>query len=96
MMIASLFLGLFFIICGIAIKNKKWLWIHQGLMKRPVEVDKYTYYMGIIDIITGIIFIMVGFMFYYFKISSKVMFIIFILYCAFSIYGEVKYRKKQV
>lgn len=94
MTIASLFLGLLFIVGGITIKTKKWLWIHQGFDKRPVDIDKYTKYMGNIDIVLGIIYIFVGVMFHYFKIPDIAAFIILIIYIALTIYGEIKYRIK--
>jgi hypothetical protein len=94
MTIAFLLFGLLFVVGGITIKAKKWLWIHQGFFKRPVDVDKYTKYMGNIDIIAGIIYIFVGVMFHYFKIPDIAAFIILIIYIALIIYGEIKYRIK--
>ncbi len=94
MTILLFILGLFFIACGITIKYKRWLWIHQGLIKRPVDIIKYTNYMGIIDVIAGTIYIIVGIMFYYFEMPTILVFIILIIYCISTIYGEVKYRTK--
>ncbi len=94
MNILFLFLGLFWIMCGIGIKVKKYLWIHQGLYKRPVDVDKYTNYMGIVDMIAGICCIILGFLFCFITISDKVIFILSIIYCTLIIYGEAKYRIK--
>jgi hypothetical protein len=92
MSIVLLFLGVLSIICGITIKYKKWLWIHQGLAKRPVDVNKYTNYMGILDVIAGIIFISIGLIFNRNNIPDASIFIVLIIYFAFTIYGEVKYR----
>jgi hypothetical protein len=95
MSILLLFFGSLSIICGITIKYKKWLWLHQGIVKRPVDVNKYTNYMGILDVITGIIFIGIGLMYNFYNISDAIIFIMLNIYIAFLIYGEVKYRIKN-
>jgi hypothetical protein len=92
MFIVLLFLGVLSIICGITIKYKKWLWLHQGLIKRPVDIEKYTNYMGILDVVSGIIFIGIGVMFHFYNISDAIIFIMLTIYVAFTIYGEIKYR----
>lgn len=92
MSIVLLFLGVLSIICGITIKYKKWLWIHQGLVKRPVDVEKYTNYMGVLDVIAGIIFISIGLIFNHNNIPDASIFIVLIIYFAFTVYGEIKYR----
>lgn len=92
MSIVTIILGILWVLCGIAFKFKKWLWIHQGIIKRPVDVNRYTDYMGIVDIAAGICYIIAGIIDYFYQVPEETFFLIFIITCCFVIHGEFKYR----
>ena len=93
MKIGFLVIGLYWIIVGIVVKRKKWLWIHQGIYKKPVDVEGYSNYMGFIDIVAGISCVMLGAISFYVNIPYIVAFIILITYSVLTLYGENKYKK---
>lgn len=94
MVLYLIFMGCLFIIFGILIKTKKWLWIHQGVCKRPVDINKYTKYMGILDIVMGLFYILIGIIFYCIKlkIPSWLLLIILAMNIVLIIMGENKYK----
>lgn len=94
MSIFLLFIGIIFILTGINVRKKKWLWFHQGFVKRPVDIEKYTKYMGTLDVIAGIIFFMLTFLSFYYVITKNIAILFLLIYCVFCLYGEFKYKAK--
>lgn len=88
-------LGVLLIACGVLTITKKWLWLQQGLCKRPVQINKYTKYMGIIDILCGLILVITEIIYFKTIIPSGITFLIFFLFISFIIFGEIKFRKKD-
>lgn len=87
--------GLILIIVGILTITKKWLWLQQGLLKRPVHINKYTKYMGIIDIIIGVICIVLGVIYFFNNQSGNLFIVPALLLIPLDIFGEIKYHKND-
>lgn len=95
MQMILLILGLYLILSGIAIKNKKWLWIHQGLIKRPVDTERYCKYMGLADAAFGSIYLLLHILSSYLYISEIIIAIVFVCYVIILVYGERKYKVEE-
>ena len=93
MNIIIIVLGLILIIIGILTITKKWLWLQQGFCKRPVHINKYTKYMGIIDIIIGVIYAGLGGIYFHRIIPSSLLFGTGLMFILLIIFGEIKHHK---
>lgn len=95
MSIIYIVLGAILVLAGILSITKKWMWIQQGVAKRPVYAEKYMRYMGTADIIFGLIGIALGIFAYGKHLKDSISFTYILVYLLFKIWGEIKYHKKQ-
>lgn len=95
MQINLLLLGLLLVVGGIAVKNKRWIWFHQGLYKRPVDTIRYCNYMGLADMAFGVTYLLMFLISFYIFISSVLISIVFVCYIIVLVYGETKYKVKE-
>ncbi|HHV10112.1 MAG TPA: hypothetical protein GXX75_07530 [Clostridiales bacterium] len=95
MSMAFILLGTILVLAGVLTITKTWMWIQQGVLKRPVHVEKYTGYMGSVDILFGLLGIALGVLRYGKDIYDSVSFAYILAYFLIKIWGEIKYRKKQ-
>ncbi len=89
-------LGAILTLVGVVTVIKKWPWMNQGFGRRPVDIPRYTKYMGIVDICYGVSFLIYG-LYCYLKSfeSDTITFIFLITFFIFSLYGEIKFKKKN-
>ncbi len=92
MSVALIVVGVILVLAGILTITKKWMWIQQGVVKRPVHVEKYMRYMGGVDIIFGLLGMALGILGYGDNIRISAL----LVYFPIKIWGEIKYRKKEM
>jgi len=95
MSILLIITGVILILGGTLSITKKWMWIQQGYFKRPVRVNEYMRYMGIVDIILGLYWITFGLINNGKHVSDGLVFLSLFIYVVLKVYGEIKYRIKQ-
>lgn len=95
MSIMFIVLGTIIVLLGILSIIKKWMWIQQGIIKRPVHVKKYMRYMGSVDIMFGLCWIAIGIIYYGSHIQDGIVLTSVLIYLLLKIGGEFKYHKKQ-
>ena len=95
MSIMLIILGVILILGGILSIVKKWMWLQQGLVRRPVRVKEYMRYMGAVDIVCGIISIVYGMINYGRHIKDGAVLIFLLAVFLFKLYGELRYHEKQ-
>ncbi|MBP1754978.1 MAG: hypothetical protein H6Q59_1376 [Firmicutes bacterium] len=95
MSILLIITGVILILGGTLSITKKWMWIQQGYFKRPVRVNEYMRYMGIVDIILGLFWITFGLINYGKHVSDGLVFLSLFIYVVLKVYGEIKYRINQ-
>jgi len=86
--------SVFLVVCGILTITKKWLWLQQGICKRPVHINQYTKYMGIIDILFGLIYAIAAIIYFKTAIPSGITLLILFVFISLIIFGEIKFHKK--
>ncbi len=96
MSIAIVILGCIYILLGVTSIVKKSLWIHQGVIPRPVDKDTYSRFLGLVDIVTGILFAANGF-FYHALLPYSLLFAFVLLtaYIGLCVYAECKFKAKE-
>ena len=87
------FIGLLFIVIGLITWKMKKLWFHRGFIPRT-EQDGYAKFMGILDIIIGLSWILLGVLIFIFqkKVPLWMPFVILLIYIVLMTYGEIKYK----
>lgn len=93
MNIVMIITGSILVVFGILSITKKWLWLQQGFCKRPVHVDSYMKYMGIIDIVIGALCLALGLIYRQSETLLILAAIITSIMLVLIIVCEVKYRK---
>lgn len=88
-------LGVILIPAGILSIVKKWMWIQQGVIKRPVRVKEYMSYMGTVDIICGLFWLAFGLINYTRHIKDGTVLISLLVYLLFKLYGEFRYHERH-
>lgn len=88
-------LGVILILSGILTIVKKWMWLQQGLYKRPVRVKEYMRYMGTIDIICGLVWICAGVINYGKPINDGMVFLSLCVFFVLIIFGEIRFHEKK-
>lgn len=95
MSIALIIAGTILILGGVLSITEKWMWLQQGYVKRPVRVNEYMRYMGMVDIIGGLFWLSVGVVKYGQHINNGLVILSGLLLVVLKIYGEFRYRVKQ-
>ena len=89
-------MGCWVVLCGILVKNRKWIWLHRGVRKTQVDVDKYANYMGFIDITAGILVILEWLFCFVIQrnIIAWYVFPTLLAWVVLQLRGDIKYRIK--
>jgi len=89
-------IGLFFIVIGLITWKMKRLWFHRGFLPRGNQ-DGYIRVMGILDIIAGLSWILLGVITFIFQKIFPLWtpFLILLIYVILVTFGETKYKIDQ-
>ncbi len=94
-MLLYVILGSLLIVVGVLSVVKKWPWLNQGFGRQPMDIPRYTKYIGIVDICFGASFLIYGLICYLKNYESDtVTFIFLVAFLIFSFYGNIRFRKK--
>ena len=96
MSIVIVILGCIYILLGLSSLITKSLWIHQGVLPRPVDKKNYSRFLGIVDVVTGVLFGANG-LFYDSLLPFSLVFaiVLLVVYVGLSIYAERKFKAKD-
>ena len=87
--------GAIVMISGLIIRKTRENWMTRAQRYRPVDIEKYTKFMGILGIVTGIVCIALGFFHLYSEITAGFFLITVLVYVILSMYCERKYGRKK-